>query len=246
MLDSKPAVVREKDTLVVIPARKGSKRLPGKNMLGFHGRPMVSYSVETGKKIRRAGSVVVASDDKEIGLLATEMEALWVPLPDHLTADDATLLPVLQYVLQEQKGWYEWIVLLQPNCPVRNPILVNTWANMAYSGIDSVISVDNSKYKLGYRSGEFFSPSYQLFTPKQASIPRMRENGVFYMFKSSQVMRGEIGSRILPVDTPTEQSLSNIDTWFDLDLASYFFTRYHYDAFFDKLEVTATDGTVQH
>ncbi len=239
----------KKDSIVVIPARKGSKRLPSKNMLNLDGKPLVSYSIQIAQKIKRASQVIVASDDKEVGLLATEMGALWVPLPEELTTDDATLLPVLQHCLTEYRdhsaisGRADWVILLQPTCPLRNPHLVNDWANIANRKTDIVVSVDRQGYKIGFADGEYFRPGYELFSPKQSVIQKMRENGVFYMFKTSQVIAKEFGPRIIPVDTPTEQSLANIDTMFDLDLAQYLYIRYNYWQFFEDIQTTATGAT---
>jgi len=260
-----------KDSVAIIPARKGSKRLPGKNMMRLDGKPLVSYSIQTAQQIDRVSQVIVASDDKEVGFLATEMGAMWVPLPEELTTDDTTLLPVLQYCLEISKDrlmegtinllnsipgldpqltqisqsffkekTMDWVILLQPTCPLRNPALVNDWANIADSKIDVVVSVDRQGYKIGFQDGEYFRPGYELFSPKQSMVKKMRENGVFYMFKSSQIIAKEFGPRITPVDTPTEQSLANIDTLFDLDLAAYLYNRYNYDQFFQDIHTTAT------
>jgi len=228
-----------KDSVAIIPARKGSKRLPGKNMMRLDGKPLISYSIQTAQQIERVKHIIVASDDKEVGLLATEMGAIWSPLPEELTTDDATLLPVLQYVLPSDII-ADWVILLQPTCPLRNPALVNDWANIADSKIDVVVSVDKQGYKIGFQDGEYFRPGYELFSPKQSMIKKMRENGVFYMFKSSQILAGELGPRIIPVDTPIEQSLANIDTLFDLDLAAYLYIRYDYWEYFDDINTTAT------
>lgn len=235
-----------KDSVAIIPARKGSKRLPGKNMMRLDGKPLISYSIQTAQQIERVSQVIVASDDKEVGLLATEMGAVWIPLAEDLTTDDATLLPVLNFTL----GYLHeaaplttlpnWVILLQPTCPLRNPALVNDWANIADPKIDVVVSVDRQGYKIGFQDGEYFRPGYELFSPKQSMIKKMRENGVFYMFKSSQILAGEFGPRIIPVDTPTEQSLANIDTLFDLDLAAYLYNRYRYYQFFSDIHTTAT------
>jgi len=208
------------------------------------GKPLVSYSIQTAQQIERVNYVAVASDDKEVGLLATEMGALWIPLPESLTPDDATLLPVLKFVLNTSQNAagrvMDWVILLQPTCPLRNPALVNDWANIADSKIDLVVSVDRQGYKIGYQDGEYFQPGYELFSPKQSMIKKMRENGVFYMFKSSQILAGKFGPRIIPVDTPIEQSLSNIDTLFDLDLAQYLYQRYNYWQYFSDIHTTAT------
>jgi len=230
------------EAIIIIPARKGSKRLPGKNVMRIDGKPLISYSIQTGLGI--GGRVLVASDDKEIGILATEMGAEWIPLPDSLTQDDSSLLPVLQYCLSLNLTINQqnptWTILLQPTCPLRNLDLILEWKSKATAQTDAIISVDKQGYKLGFKDGYYFQPEYALFSQKRTLAPKMRENGVFYMFRTDQILRGEIGSRIIPVDTPTEQSLANIDTLFDFDLACYLYDRYNYAQFFPPINTTFT------
>ena len=57
-------------TLAVIPARGGSKRIPRKNIKEFNGRPLISYSIDAALKSRLFTKVIVSTDDEEIASIA--------------------------------------------------------------------------------------------------------------------------------------------------------------------------------
>ena len=57
--------------LAVIPARGGSKRIPGKNIRLFHGKPMLAYSIEAAQASRLFDRIVVSTDDPAIAQLVS-------------------------------------------------------------------------------------------------------------------------------------------------------------------------------
>jgi len=226
----------------IIPARVGSKRLPGKNIKHLDGRPLIAYSVLTALSIRSVNRVVVASDSdmilNEAYTVEDGGETILVKLPPDLTTDDAPLTETLKYAVEHSIGGSDWVVLLQPTCPLRQPGLCERWiqtvlANNTAQPTDGLLTVDHKGYKVGYDHNGFMHPHYDPMTPKADIIPSLIENGVFYMFKTENVLKGEpwpykvwddlinnyvnVSSRMIPVTCPPEQSLANIDTpldWF--------------------------------
>ena len=63
------------ENLAIIPARGGSKRIPGKNIINFFGKPLMSYSIETAKKFNGFKEIMVSTDDQEISSIAKEYGA---------------------------------------------------------------------------------------------------------------------------------------------------------------------------
>jgi len=61
--------------IAIIPARSGSKRIPGKNIKEFCGKPMIAYAINVAKKSELFDHIVVSTDDKEIANLAYEWGA---------------------------------------------------------------------------------------------------------------------------------------------------------------------------
>lgn len=85
----------------IIPARGGSKRIPGKNIKSFHGKPLICHSIEAAQKSGLFDSIVVSTDSEEIAKVAREAGAE-VPFirPAELSDDHAPTDPVLLHALR--------------------------------------------------------------------------------------------------------------------------------------------------
>lgn len=222
--------------VAIIPARGGSKRLPDKNIRELDGRPLIAYSCLVAQACNTVDRVVVVSDSNEILKTARLYTDETVLIPDKFTTDSAPLTETLQCVMEDFE--YDWVVLLQPTCPLRQPSLVDKWIReIEGKEVDGVVSVDLDNYKLGTRAGNLFAPTYQPMTPKALIQPQMRENGVLYVFKTANVLSGfPFTYRMVPVQTPKDQSLANIDTQFDWNLMEYFYYTMGYKEIFDDIE----------
>jgi N-acylneuraminate cytidylyltransferase len=90
--------------LAVIPARGGSKRIPGKNIIPFCGKPMISYSINAAKASGLFHKIHVSTDSDEI---RETVENIGLPVDfmrDPALADDFTgLVPVLKWVVDEYR-----------------------------------------------------------------------------------------------------------------------------------------------
>ncbi|HCC23170.1 TPA: hypothetical protein DF272_03255 [Candidatus Falkowbacteria bacterium] len=109
--------------LAIIPARGGSKRLPGKNIKDLVGKPMISYTIETAKHCSYIDRVVVSTDYEEISAVAKNSGAEVIMRPAELATDTASTNDAINHVLQtlsEQSYEPEHIVILQPTSPLRN------------------------------------------------------------------------------------------------------------------------------
>lgn len=111
------------EILAVIPARAGSKRLPGKNKRVLGGKPLIMWSVDLAKKIPQICDVVVSTDDEDIAEMC-RIGGATVPWlrPAELASDTASTVDVVLHLLD----WYELehespkgILLLQPTSPFR-------------------------------------------------------------------------------------------------------------------------------
>lgn len=110
-------------TLALIPARGGSKGLPGKNIRPLLGKPLIAWSIEQALKSKEIAKTVVSTDDEEIAHVAREYGAE-VPFlrPPHLAQDDTPSIAVAEHLihwLQERGEEYDALMLLQPTSPLR-------------------------------------------------------------------------------------------------------------------------------
>lgn len=110
--------------IAIVPARGGSKRLPGKNILDFFGKPLVAWSVEAGLESSVFDRVVVSTEDPEIAEIA-QRHGADVPFlrtshfDDHSTISDVTI-HVLRQIEQNLGETFSDVTTLQATCPLRD------------------------------------------------------------------------------------------------------------------------------
>jgi CMP-N,N'-diacetyllegionaminic acid synthase len=111
--------------LAVIPARGGSKRVPGKNIRPLGGRPLIEWSIDVAKNNQDICDVLVSTDDSAIAEVARRAGAL-VPWrrPAELATDTAGSVEVCLHALdwyESVRGRVDGLMLLQPTSPFRSP-----------------------------------------------------------------------------------------------------------------------------
>ena len=115
----------EDDVLAVIPARKGSKGLPGKNIKDLLGRPLVEWSIRQARASSRV-SVVHVSTDCEVTADLSRTAGADVPYlrPGELATDEATTYSAIEYALDHYAvngREFGYVVLVEPTSPLRRP-----------------------------------------------------------------------------------------------------------------------------
>ena len=135
------------EVLALIPARGGSKGVPGKNIRPLAGRPLIAWSCEAARGSRRVTRTIVSTDDEAIARVA-RAEGAAVPFmrPPALAADDTPMLAVVQHALRELEASERYrpavVVLLQPTSPLRTAAHVDAAIEtLLQTGADSVVTV---------------------------------------------------------------------------------------------------------
>jgi len=108
--------------LAIIPARAGSKRIPGKNLKAFAGKPMIGHILQTALRSGLFAKVHVSTDSAQIAEIASQAGAPVDFMRPATLADDQTpIMPVLKYVIEEysQRGFeYEQVWMLMACAPL--------------------------------------------------------------------------------------------------------------------------------
>ncbi len=132
--------------LGLVPARGGSKGVPGKNVRSLAGRTLLEYTAAAARESGVLDRVVLSTDSEEVGD-AGRRAGLDVPFlrPAAIAGDDTPMLPVVQHAVAALagSGWIpDLIVLLQPTSPLRRAAHVRDAVTMLRTtGADSVVSV---------------------------------------------------------------------------------------------------------
>ncbi|WP_130472100.1 cytidylyltransferase domain-containing protein, partial [Candidatus Magnetaquicoccus inordinatus] len=113
-------MIAGESVLAIMPARGGSKGLPGKNCLSMLGKPLLAWTIAAAQECTAIDRLILSSEDATIMATAREW-GCEVPFvrPTPLASDTASTIEVLRHALQSLPERYEWLVLLQPTSPLR-------------------------------------------------------------------------------------------------------------------------------
>ncbi|MGZ4539313.1 MAG: acylneuraminate cytidylyltransferase family protein [Blastococcus sp.] len=194
--------------LAVIPARGGSKGLPGKNIRPLAGLPLLAHSVRAAALTPEVTRCVVSTDSAEIAAIA-RAHGGDVPFlrPAELAADNTPMAPVvrqaLEWVEREEGRPYDAVLLLDPTSPARLPAQLAEAVRRleATPALDGVVSVSEPTFNpvwVGVRPGDERGGALSRYFPAGTGITRrqdvarfLRINGNFYLWRAGFVRRLE-------------------------------------------------------
>lgn len=212
--------------LVVIPARGGSKGVPGKNIKMLGDKPLINYTVEAARQIFDDRDILVSTDSEEIRdeVLKTGLEVPFLR-PASLSTDEAPTYEVLLHAINfmESNGiHHESLLLLQPTSPFRTAKHIEEALQLYSPDIEMLVSVKetdaNPYYVLREENEEgFLVPSKTGTFTRRQDAPRVWEiNGALYIMNVQALKEKSYSqfSRIKKYEMD-EVSSHDIDTMFD-------------------------------
>lgn len=217
-------------TLAIITARGGSKRIPGKNIKEFCGRPILSYSIAAARESGIFDHVMVSTDDGRIAEIAAEYgaETPFRRSPE-ASGDFATTADVVNEVLaayREQGMDFEYACCIYPTAPfITGDKLKQGMELLRESGADSVVPVVRFSFPpqrcLEEVQGRIRPkwPEYA-FCRSQDLEPLYHDCGQFYCFKTESFLKQQamIMDHTLPL-YQDEMTVQDIDTFKDWQIA---------------------------
>lgn len=189
-------------TLAIIPARGGSKGLPGKNVRELCGKPLIAWSIEKARKSRFLDRVVVSTDDARIAQVARDFGAE-VPFlrPPELAIDTASTYDVIRHALShygERHGeQFAYTVLLEPTSPLREDDDIDRALRLLHDhagDYDSLVSMGqvtehpSIMKRLVGKGFEPFCPELALTTRRQDNPAAYFPYGVAYIAKTQTLL----------------------------------------------------------
>lgn len=174
--------------LYLIPARGGSKGVPGKNIKELKGKPLIYYSIDAARQVADDKDICVSTDSEQIIQKVSEY-GLDVPFirPANLATDTAGTNEVILHALEfyEKRGvHYDQIVILQPTSPFRKIEDLRSCLQLFTNEIDMVVSVKESKANPYYNLFEEDSDGY-LHRSKASSFSRRQDSPSIFEYNGS-------------------------------------------------------------
>ena len=168
--------------VAIIPARKGSKGIPNKNIRLLNGKPMIAYVIENALKSKFITDIIVSSDSKEIKCIADCLGATYKERDEKLCTDDITLDKVIYDVIKD-KG-FDIVITLQPTSPtLQIETLDKAIQYFINNKLDTLISAVNNPRLSWIRKDGKLHPNYSRRLNRQYLPPEYAEAGAFVISK---------------------------------------------------------------
>jgi pseudaminic acid cytidylyltransferase len=225
--------------VAIIPARSGSKRIPGKNLKSFCGKPMIAWAIGYALESKIFDKVIVSTDDERIAQAARAAGAETPFLRPATLADDMTpTVPVVAHAVEacQAMGWdIEYVCCIYPCVPfLQISDLVNAFALMqesdalyAYPVTDYAHPIQRAMRRLPNGHMQLFQPEHEL-TRTQDLERCYHDTGQFYWGKASAWkarMRMHTAGVGMPVPNWRVVDIDSPDDWKRAELLYEVFKR---------------------
>ena len=176
---------------------------------------MLVWSIEIARQVSEIDRIVVSTDDAQIGAVSRFHGAEVYPRPEHLATDDALVIDALKDLIETLKAegeTPEWIVILEPTCPLRTAADVGECLKLVEQGsYDSVATFKDAElnphraWRLIDGVPEVFIPGAIPWLPRQRLPKAYQLNGAVYVFRAAMLEKetkslllGRLGAVIMP------------------------------------------------
>jgi N-acylneuraminate cytidylyltransferase len=204
-----------KQVVAVIPARGGSKSVPGKNIRLLGGKPLLVWSIDVARQMSEIDRIIVSTDDAQIAAVGESAGAEVFARPPHLATDEALVIDTLKDLIETLKAEQrmpEWMILLEPTCPLRAPDDVRQCLQLLAQGCyDSVATFKEAElnphraWRLVDSVPEVFIPGAVPWLPRQKLPKAYQLNGAVYVFRAAllesetkSLLAGKLGAVLMP------------------------------------------------
>ncbi len=214
--------------IAIIPARGGSKRIPGKNIKPFHDKPIIAYSIEAALSCGLFDEVMVSTDSDEIAAIAKEYGASVPFFRSEKNADDyATTVDVLFEVIDKYKELGknpQTGCCIYPTAPfVNGKTLTKAFHHFSENNFDTVFPVlrFESPIQRALKLNKdnrisMFYPEHQR-SRSQDLEPAFHDAGQFYWFRIDQLYVNKKlwapKSGMIEISSMEGQDIDNLDDW---------------------------------
>lgn len=225
----------DKKIAAIIPARKGSKGIPNKNITLLNGIPLIEHTIKEAKKVAIIDKIIVSTDSKEIYDIAKKYHIEIKGLrPKKISNDTAVLYDVIRYEIYNNKLielGYDVLVLLQPTSPLRRSYMIeNSIISFIDENQESAVSVSEvNENPIFMRTINSKNTLVRVLdtdsTIRRQDLPiYYKVNGMIYINRVIDIANKfvSLNDNISPIIIPKDYAI-DIDTLEDLKIAEVAF-----------------------
>ena len=221
-----------KNILAIIPARGGSKGLPGKNIKPMLGKPLLVHAIDAIRESKYDIDIVVSTDSDEIALVASSVGVETIKRPDYLATDKALVKDAIQYTIQKLRELgreYKEMILIEATSPLRDGKDIDECLDVFYkhSEVDCLATFSELDppvtrvWDIKNNIPTPFIKGSNPFRPRQEQKSGYYMNGLVYVFNINTLMSNDtdtlfIGKQLAVI---THKPIIDIDTQMDFEIA---------------------------
>ena len=180
--------------LGIIPARGGSKGIPGKNILEFDGKPLIAYAIECGQNSTLLSELIVSTEDDTIEAVSLEYNCTVIKRPEKFASDTSNVVETVLDTIQKFEAkniFFDAVLLLQPTAPLRTGKDIDNAIKLLQSketdAVVSMVPVGDKHPARMYRleDGKAICEMPEFETTRRQELPeRFIRNGCIYLVKT--------------------------------------------------------------
>lgn len=227
-------------TVAIIPARAGSKGVPGKNLVKLCGKPLLAWSILQARSAKHIDAVWVTSDGDDVLAIARKYGAGTIKRPENISGDTASSESAwwhaIEYIEAKTDKRIDIVIGMQATSPMREAKdldeAVITYRKGCFDSLLSVSKIEDFFVWEENSKGEFVSVNYDYRDrkPRQLIKNQYRENGSFYIFtpelinSSGNRLGGRIGKYVMDF-----YKMFQIDSFEDIRICEVLMSGYGLD-----------------
>ena len=218
--------------IAIIPARGGSKGLPGKNIKPLLNKPLIAYTIEAAQKSKYISKIIVSTDCEKIAETAIKYGAECPCLrPKDLASDSALAIETYKFVIdklnKEGKEQVKDFIVLQPTSPLRDTNDIDNAISMFHEKkADSVISYTPEQHPISWH--KYLDEKNRFVSLFEEDIKNRQEyqisyypNGAIYVFKYSIILDNTYYTKNSFAYIMEQNKSVDIDTIDDFEYAEF-------------------------
>jgi len=203
-----------KKNLVIIPARKGSKRIKNKNLVKVLNKPLIFWTINFAKKFKKKNyDLVVSSDCKKIKKICSKEKVFFLERPKKISNDYTSMHEVIFHALKILNKNYKYIILLQPTSPLRKLQMVHKSIKILdkKKNFDSLVHLEKDSSFTGKIINNRWIPNYDLNKRSQDNKDKFLPTGNLYVYRSY------LYKKKIKFPKKTYGLIANNEKWVDID-----------------------------
>ena len=200
--------------LIIIPARKNSKRVKNKNLVKVLKKPLIFWTIKYAKKFNKKNyDVVVSSDCSKIKKICITERVTFLKRPNKISNDHASMYDVILHAKNNLNQNYKYIILLQPTSPLRKINLINESIKILNykKNFDSLIHLIKDSSFTGTVKNKIWKPEFNYGKRSQDLNKKYIVSGNLYVYRAS------LFSKKIKFPKKTYALISSDEKWIDID-----------------------------